>query len=501
MRTKKSIYNFISDALPYLVLGILSFLRIKFLIKYYGEEVNGYIQLITQVFAYLSLAEAGFGTAVMYKLYKPLADNDKEKISSIVVGSKQIFKKIAFVMTIGSFVCSILIPIFINKGNLSISFTVSIFLLNSVHYLLEYFLIYPYTTLLQADQNQYISNFYRNLTKILFGLLELYLMSLTLNLLLIIGINVIFTLIYVLLVMKKVKKLYPWLDEKAKPDTSAFKMTKDVVVHKISNLIFTKTDPIILSRYSLNYVSIYSSYNYILEFLTTIISKLYNALRSSYCNIVALNKTEDKKYFKIFLSFSFFIACFCSLTFYTTVNLFVGKVWLDENNVFNISVVTLFAIIMFGRIIINPIYVARDSKGLFKETKGFTVLQAITNIVLSIILVKKYQIFGVLLATCISQYLILIPSNVYIIYKKIFNVSIFNFIKRLLIGIIFITMLYFVDQSILNLFILNSKSIVLIIMTLIAFVNFIVLFVLYNIFDKDFMQLTKELFRKIGKRI
>ena len=189
MRTKKSFYNFLSDVLPFFILGVLNFLRVNFIIKNYGSDVNGFMQLISQIFSYLALAEAGFGTAVIYKLYKPLADNDQDKISSIVKGSKVIFKKIALVMTIGSLIIAFIIPFFINKGNLTNSFIIIIFLLYVINYLIEYFVVYPYTSLLQADQNQYVFNLRRNVTKIVFGILELVLISLNLNLFFIVLIN------------------------------------------------------------------------------------------------------------------------------------------------------------------------------------------------------------------------------------------------------------------------------------------------------------------------
>ena len=80
---------------------------------------------------------------------------------------------------------------------------------------------------------------------------------------------------------------------------------------------------------------------------------------------------------------------------------------------------------MIGRIIINPIYVARDSKGLYQESKWFTLFQAFLNFVLSIILVKKYNIFGVLIATLISQLIVLIPCNAdqYLVANCIKNIN------------------------------------------------------------------------------
>jgi len=500
MRTKKSFYNLLSDVFPFFVLGIFSFIRVNFIIKYYGVDANGYMQLITQIFSYLALAEAGFGTAVIYKLYKPLADKDYKKISQIVNGSKIIFKRIAKIMTLGSLICAIVIPLFVSKGDLTNSFLIIIFLLNSIHYLIEYFVVYPYTSLLQADQNQYVFNSYKNIIKILFGILELILMSYRVSLIAIVGINILFTFVYIVIVLRKVKKLYPWLDKNAKPDTSAFGMTKDVMVHKLSSLVFSKTDPIILSNFSLGYVTVYTSYSYILDFLTTIVSKLYNSIRASYCNIVASNNPTDKKYFNMFLSFSFIIACFCAVTFHVCVNPFIKIAWLGEGFALKEYVVLMFSLIMFGRIIINPIYVARDSKGLYKETKSFTIIQAVVNIALSLLLVRKYQIFGVLLATVISQYLILIPCNVKLTYEKVFPEDLKKFIHKFTFSLVNSLIIYLIDLFILSVLPIENLFNLLVFMVIVAAINFIECFTIYYFFDKDFKLLVNELLNKLRRK-
>ena len=43
--------------------------------------VNG---LFTNILSMLSLAELGIGTAIVYALYKPLADKDEEKLASLM---------------------------------------------------------------------------------------------------------------------------------------------------------------------------------------------------------------------------------------------------------------------------------------------------------------------------------------------------------------------------------------------------------------------------------
>lgn len=505
MRTKKSIYNFISDVFPFFIISALSFFRIRFVLDSFGTEINGLLQLVVQIFSYLTLAEAGFGTAVMYKLYKPLAENKKNEIISIVNGSKKIFKKIALIMTISSIICAFLLPLFIAKGSLNNSFIINLFLFYAAHYLIEYFLVLPYTTLLQADQNQYIFNTYKNITRIIFLILELVLIYNKINLIIIISINIIFTLIYAYLITKRTHKMYPWLKDKCDViDISSISMTKDVFVHKISSLVFSKTDSIILSLFSLNYVTIYTSYNYILDFLTNIVSKIYGAVKSSYINIVVLNKAdEDKKFFNMFLSFSFFLAIFCAITFHYTVNPVIN-LWIGEKYTLSESSVLLFTLIIIGRIIINPVYIARDSKGLYKETKIFTIAQAIVNIVLSLILVKKYKIFGVLLATVISQYFILIPCNIRIVYKKVINENFNKLIKNVLIMLFSAIILIFINNIIKPFYMTNSLMAVIIYMLSVSIINFIILIIIYFWGNKDFKKLLlllKNYLNKSGKKV
>ena len=71
MRTKKIALNLISDILPYIFIGIVGLIKVNVLIHYIGDVGNGYYQLINQIITYVFLAQAGFGEAVIYKLYKP----------------------------------------------------------------------------------------------------------------------------------------------------------------------------------------------------------------------------------------------------------------------------------------------------------------------------------------------------------------------------------------------------------------------------------------------
>ena len=69
-KTKRSMLNIVTSIIPSFILIIIGFLKFKFFINVYGDDLNGIVQLITQIYAYLSLAELGFGAATNVKLYK-----------------------------------------------------------------------------------------------------------------------------------------------------------------------------------------------------------------------------------------------------------------------------------------------------------------------------------------------------------------------------------------------------------------------------------------------
>ena len=83
MRTKKMLLNVITDILPYIIIGVIGLVKMNVLIKYVGDVGNGYYQTINQIISYVFLAQFGFDDAVIYSLYKPFAEKNKETIFSI----------------------------------------------------------------------------------------------------------------------------------------------------------------------------------------------------------------------------------------------------------------------------------------------------------------------------------------------------------------------------------------------------------------------------------
>ena len=113
MKTKRAIYNYLSESIPEIFIIILSMIRIKLFLNYLGTETLGLYQLYGQFFAYIAFAEIGFAAASLFSLYKPVAKKDIKKSNELLAGINIIFNRIGIIMIFIGFVLS-----FMQKGSI-----------------------------------------------------------------------------------------------------------------------------------------------------------------------------------------------------------------------------------------------------------------------------------------------------------------------------------------------------------------------------------------------
>ncbi len=98
MRTKHSIINIATGLGNQIIITSLSFISRTVFITYLGVEYLGISGLFTSILAMLALAEAGVGSSIVYSLYKPVAENDQEKINVLMNLYKKAYMVIALIV-------------------------------------------------------------------------------------------------------------------------------------------------------------------------------------------------------------------------------------------------------------------------------------------------------------------------------------------------------------------------------------------------------------------
>ena len=430
-RTQRALQNSfwgLISKFSYLLLGFVS--RTIF-IRCLGETYLGVNGVYTELLKMLSLAELGFGTALNFAMYKPVADNDEEKIKKLLNFYKTTYRIIAIAVTV---IGAILIPFLpkILKGTDSMSafdlrLYFVIFLANTV---INYFVSYKFSYL-NALQKNYISTNIDTVVHFVTVIAQIVVMLLTKSflayLLIQSGLMVGSRLIISIFLNKKYPIVkgdseYKLTKEERKP---IFKEVKGLMVHQFANVAVHSTDNIIigsLSGLGVVMVGLISNYNLIITGVGGFVALLFTSLTSGFGNLVASSTVEH--YERAFRETNFlnaWIYGFCSIAFFVLIppfiELWLGKEFLIDNVSFLLIVINNY---MLGQ---STIYNnARVAKGEFKKDQWSSLMQALVNLVVSIIAAKYLGLMGVYIGTVVSRLTTTILRP-FLTYKFLYNKS------------------------------------------------------------------------------
>jgi O-antigen/teichoic acid export membrane protein len=505
MRSKKALYNIISNLLLQIVIVIYGFIVPKIIISSFGSSVNGLISSITQFLAYITLLESGFGPVVKAALYKPIAEKDKKTINNILRTAEKFFRVIAGIFLVYIVVLTILYPIIVSSefGNI---YTISLIVIISISTFAEYFFGMTYKLYLQADQKTYVISIIQILTYILSTICIIILAKLNASIQIIKLISGIIFVLRPLMQNYYVKKKYR-IDLKNADDTYELKQKWDGLAQHIAAVIHGNTDITILTFFcSLNEVSVYSVYYLVVKGIKQIIQAFSSGIDASFGDMIAKNEHENlNKKFNIYEIFYFTICtiCFTSAMILIVPFIEVYTKGITDTNYIRYAFGYLLVISEYIWAIRLPYSSVILSAGHFKETRIGAWIEAITNIVISIILVSKLGIIGVTIGTIIAMTIrtaeFIYHTNKYILKRNIFK-SIKKIIWIMIETIIIIVLANMIPR------INNVTYMSWFINAIIIFVEACIITLLFNViiykkYIKDLLNILKESISKKENRL
>lgn len=421
--TKNIFFGYISSIISVL-LGFVS--RTVFInilsITYLG--VNG---LFTNVLGVLSFAELGIGTAINYSLYKPVAENDIEKIKSLMNFYKNAYRIIALIVTIvGLVIYPFLNYIVKEPGNIgNIKTYYLIFLFNTV---ISYFVSYKFS-LVNAEQKSYIFSNITTVTSLVTMIIQIFALLLFKSFLVFLIVGAVIGVIQRIFVSIYLNKKYPYLLDKDKRKLTKEELLpikKNVVAliwHKIGETSVYQTSNIIISTFiNVTMVGIISNYNLLITSISGFITIIFNSATASFGNLISTEDTSRQYYiFKVYRFLAFWLYGFSSIAFYILLSPFI-TLWIGSK--YLISDFTLILIIlnfyMTGhRICVNNV---KSAGGVFEQDKYVGLIQGIVNIGVSIIMVKIIGLPGVFVGTLVQGLISTIVKPI-VVYKYMFEIK------------------------------------------------------------------------------
>ena len=475
-RTSNSIKNIFSGLGLKIILLVFQFATKTLFVQY----LSGYLglnALLTSVISYLNITELGISTAINFAMYKPIAENNQEKVKEYLAYYRKIYHILGIIVIAIGLVLAFFLPLMMNVEDLSVGYKeiyliYFLYLINSAY---PYF-VYAYRGgFITASQEEY------RLTPILYistvgsSIMQACVLVVFngsfLSFALYTAIPILFSIIRSLLNGLFAAKWYPYIKEKptgllSKEEIKGlFKNTYGIAIARICVIINNSIDSIIISAFiGINVLGKYSLYRTLIGMVVGFINILFISLLPSVGNLNAESSTEHKK--KVFnaINFSaFWIYGVTGICFFCSVQPFMA-IWAGQDKVMSVLIP---AVVVFNYVTDGMIYAVslfREGCGLYYIGRYRPIFSTIINIVFSIGLGywlsncygDQIGVFGILLATIISRMAVVWWFDAYIVFKNVFYESpkryLVQYIIRLALicgigfGVFFVNSLVLVNQ-------------------------------------------------------
>lgn len=483
-RTKNSFRNISFGMINKLASIIFPFITRTVIIYIMGKEYLGLNSLFTSILQVLSLSELGIGSALVFSMYKPIAEKDKQKVSALLNLYRKCYKVIGFIVLIIGLSILPFIRLLVHgelPSEINIYVVYSIYLFNSV--ITYFFFAYRQSVIIASQRNDIISKI--NLVTIIFqNIIQISLLLIFKNYYLYLVVLPIFSIIYNLLIYIISKNKFHEYVPKGKVEKVDLleikKNIKGLVFHKVGSIVLNSVDNIVISAFlGIAIVGVYNNYYFIISALFGILLVVQDSLKASVGNSIVKESVE--KNYSDFIKFNFlymWIVSWCTVCFLCLVQHFI-HLWVGDSYLLDNKIAFIFAIYFFIYKWFDMLYIYQEAKGLWWKNRYVQLIGAVTNLIINIILVKIIGLYGILLSTIFSILFVLDVGYFLVLFKEYFNrynwkkQYIINQLYYLSVTLIVGVICYFLCNCLENsLFMFIIKGIILIILPNLLFLLF-----------------------------
>ena len=390
------------------LLMVVNFALRRVFVLVLGREYLGLDGLFTDILSMLSLAELGFGTSVLFSLYKPVAEGNQEKIKSLMSLYRRAYRVIGTVVLAAGIALTPFLDAFVKEMPSGIPHIRWIYILNVLNSGISYFFVYK-TSLLFAYEKKYVELLVQTAVRGAAGVVQALLLLTTGNYFLYLGVAILTTVVQNTAISMRVDRMYPYVREKnvlplLREDKLLIRRNlAATMLHKFGEVAIFGTDSLLLAKFvSVGAVGTYSNYMLIRKALVRCIDMVFSAITPSMGNLTASEPLAHKRLafdrVNFFAAWLFGWMCICLFWLY---NPFIA-LWLGEDYLFPMEIVALIVVNFYVYCMRIPVCTTKDAMGLFWIDRYKPLAEAVINLVASILLALRIGIAGVLLGTLIS---------------------------------------------------------------------------------------------------
>ena len=389
--------------------------------------------MLMNIMSFLSVAELGIGTSIVYFLYKPLQEDNHEKINEVMSMLAYLYRCIGFIIGGIGLVVSLFFPWWfdhLSTGLPLVYFAFYSFLTTTVS-----FYLFNYKQLLvSANQKQYLVSVYFHIISILQSFTQILLAYYYRNLYLWVVVGLFFTILGIIVFNYRIRQLYPWLQVSLKEGRSnlsrypeVLRKTRQVFIQKMKDFILYRCDEILVGIFvSITQVAFYGNYMIIINKLVYLVNILTDGLSAGVGNLLAEgNENNIMKVFWEMMATRFFIMGMIIFPLIIFIQPFISC-WVGNQYQLSDTIVYLLIFQLFLRPQFVTVYLFIGSAGLYSDV-WTSWAELIINLVVTLCLAPFYGIIGILLGKIISMFFFNIIWKPYYLFSEGFHKSVWEF--------------------------------------------------------------------------
>lgn len=437
MRTKNGIKNILYSTGYYLLISVLNLLTRKLTLGRFGSELLGYFGVIDNIFSWLNIAELGVSSVILYSLYKALAERDIAQTRLIMSAYKMIYRIIGIVVLVCVVLLSFALPFFFPNNRENLLDAYILYYIEAASLLSTYFLAYC-RIIFEADQKGYICLRLDMISQLFCWSVRLLIVWNFPFYPLYYGLPVFINIFVNRIILLWYCKRYPQIAKSMKitlqdlRQLNFFKDIKNFIVMKISGVIFSSTDNIILSRvFDVAMVTTTGNYLLILNRAYQMVGRFSAGITAGIGNLNYSKEVSQKRKKQVFNALElaeYYVAIISYAAFALLFQPFI-QLWLGEKSLLPNVYAWVLAVTAYFNLDRKMICEYRSGLGNFEIDMWYALTGMGVNLLLSITAAFYGSIAGIAAATTVGH-LIIWAGYLKVVEKKLFPGMKAEYIKR-----------------------------------------------------------------------
>lgn len=437
-RTRNATRNIIFGIISRIYQIVVPFIMRTLMIYFLGVQYLGLSSLFASILQVLNLAELGVGSAMVFSMYKPIAEDNPKEICALMWLYRLYYRIIGLVIAvIGCF----LIPFIPKLINGSIPSDVNIYflyILNLGATVLSYWLFAYKNCLFNAHQRIDILSKIKIYTDTIQYVLQVAALCIFKNyyiyLIVALATQALNNAVVAFVATKQYPEYRPFGKLEKSMVRSINKRIRDLFFSKVGTVVVNSADTIVISAFlGLTILAIYQNYFYILNSIKQFIAIILMACIAGIGNSIILESKE--KIYEDFNELTFLLSWltgFCTCCLLCLYQPFM-RIWMGDELTLDFSAVICFCLYFYIYVISALFTTYKDAAGIWHQDRFRPIITAFVNLAMNLSVVKFWGIYGVLLSTVLSMLFIGIPWVLQNLFTYLFDRKyLITYLKKLL---------------------------------------------------------------------